>query len=156
VIIDELGYVPLSQTGAELLFEVFSQRYERGSTIVTSNLPFDEWTSVFGVRTAHRCAARPAYPSRPYPADECRQLQAQSEQAPLTPFQLGHSGGSSQPSLMPDEKPPVRGGFLPTSLMYFCSGEPMHFCSDVDGSAAPNGSPPTSEVIAPPSNAAAT
>ena len=48
LIIDELGYVPLSQTGAELLFEVFSQRYERGSTIVTSNLPFDEWTSVLG------------------------------------------------------------------------------------------------------------
>ena len=44
---DELGYVPLSQTGAELLFEVFSHRYERGSTIVTSNLPFDEWTGVF-------------------------------------------------------------------------------------------------------------
>ena len=48
LIIDELGYVPLSTTGAELLFEVFSQRYERGSTIVTSNLPFDEWTSIFG------------------------------------------------------------------------------------------------------------
>jgi len=48
LIIDELGYVPLSPTGAELLFEVFSQRYERGSTIVTSNLPFDEWTGVFG------------------------------------------------------------------------------------------------------------
>ena len=47
LIIDELGYVPLSPTGAELLFEVFSQRYERGSTMVTSNLPFDEWTSVF-------------------------------------------------------------------------------------------------------------
>jgi DNA replication protein DnaC len=40
--------VPLSQTGAELLFEIFSQRYERGATIVTSNLPFDEWASVFG------------------------------------------------------------------------------------------------------------
>ena len=48
LIVDELGYVPLSPTGAELLFETFSQRYERGSTVVTSNLPFDEWTSVFG------------------------------------------------------------------------------------------------------------
>jgi hypothetical protein len=48
LIIDELGYVPLSPTGAELLFEVFSQRYERGATIVTSNLPFVEWTSVLG------------------------------------------------------------------------------------------------------------
>jgi len=48
LIVDELGYVPLSPTGAELLFEVFSQRYERGSVIVTSNLPFDEWTSMFG------------------------------------------------------------------------------------------------------------
>src|SRR6185312_13075353 len=48
LIVDELGYVPLSQTGAELLFEIFSQRHERGSTIVTSNLPFEEWTSVFG------------------------------------------------------------------------------------------------------------
>jgi DNA replication protein DnaC len=48
LIIDELGYVPLSTIGAEPLFEVFSQRYERGSTIVTSNLPFDEWTGLFG------------------------------------------------------------------------------------------------------------
>ena len=48
LIIDELGFVPLSKSGAELLFEVFSQRYERGSTLVTSNLPFDEWTEVLG------------------------------------------------------------------------------------------------------------
>lgn len=48
LIIDELGFVPLSNTGAELLFEIFSQRYERGSILVTSNLPFDEWTEVFG------------------------------------------------------------------------------------------------------------
>ena len=48
LIIDELGFVPLSKTGAELLFEVISQRYERGSIIITSNLPFDEWTEVFG------------------------------------------------------------------------------------------------------------
>ncbi len=48
LIVDELGYVPLSATGAELLFETFSQRYERGSTIITSNLPFEDWTSVLG------------------------------------------------------------------------------------------------------------
>ena len=48
LVIDELGFVPLSKTGAELLFEVFSQRYERGATLVTSNLPFDEWTGIFG------------------------------------------------------------------------------------------------------------
>ena len=39
LIVDELGFVPLSKAGAEMLFEVFSQRYERGSTLVTSNLP---------------------------------------------------------------------------------------------------------------------
>ena len=48
LIIDELGFVPLSKTGAELLFELISQRYERGSTMITSNLPFDEWTETFG------------------------------------------------------------------------------------------------------------
>lgn len=48
LIIDELGFVPLSKTGAELLFEVFSRRYERAATLVTSNLPFNEWTEAFG------------------------------------------------------------------------------------------------------------
>jgi DNA replication protein DnaC len=48
LIIDELGYVSLSAAGAELLFEVVSQRYERGSIIITSDLPFDDWIDVFG------------------------------------------------------------------------------------------------------------
>ena len=48
LIIDELGFVPLSKTGAELLFELISQRYERGATLITSNLPFDDWTETFG------------------------------------------------------------------------------------------------------------
>lgn len=48
LIIDELGFLPLSKTGAELLFELISQRYERGATLITSNLPFDEWTDTLG------------------------------------------------------------------------------------------------------------
>jgi hypothetical protein len=58
--------VPFSTAGAELLFEVFSQRYERGSTIVTSNLPFEEWTSVFGAEPLDRRASRPADPPCPH------------------------------------------------------------------------------------------
>jgi DNA replication protein DnaC len=48
LIINELGYVPFSKTGAELLFEVLSARYEQGALIITSNLPFEEWPQVFG------------------------------------------------------------------------------------------------------------
>lgn len=48
LVVDELGYIPFSKVGAELLFETFSQRHERGSVLITSNLPFEEWTSVLG------------------------------------------------------------------------------------------------------------
>jgi hypothetical protein len=48
VIVDEFGYVPFSKIGAELLFEFFAERYERGSVMVTTNLPFDQWTEVLG------------------------------------------------------------------------------------------------------------
>jgi DNA replication protein DnaC len=48
LIVDELGFVPLSKTDAELLFEGFSQRNERTSTLVTSNLPFQELTEILG------------------------------------------------------------------------------------------------------------
>ena len=48
LIVDELGYVPFTAIGAELLFEIFSRSYAHGATLVTSNLPFDEWTSVLG------------------------------------------------------------------------------------------------------------
>jgi DNA replication protein DnaC len=64
LILDELGYVPASKVGAELLFEVISTAYERSSVIVTTNLPFEEWTTVLGSerltgatldRLTHRC-----------------------------------------------------------------------------------------------------
>lgn len=48
LIIDEVGYIPFSAEGAQLLFQVFSDRYEKGSLLITSNLPFGQWTTVFG------------------------------------------------------------------------------------------------------------
>ena len=48
LILDELGYVPFSKTGAELLFEVVSRAYERRSLVVTTNLPFQSWPEIMG------------------------------------------------------------------------------------------------------------
>ncbi len=47
LIVDELGYLPFANTDAELLFQVLSTRHEQASTIITTNLPFSEWTSIF-------------------------------------------------------------------------------------------------------------
>lgn len=64
LILDELGYVPASKVGAELLFDVISTSYERTSLIVTTNLPFEQWTEVLDNerltgatldRLTHRC-----------------------------------------------------------------------------------------------------
>lgn len=48
IILDEVGYVPFSQTGSELLFNVIADCYEQQSVVVTSNLEFGQWTSIFG------------------------------------------------------------------------------------------------------------
>lgn len=64
LILDELGYVPASKAGSELLFDIVSTAYERQSLIVTTNLPFESWTEVLGSerltgatldRLTHRC-----------------------------------------------------------------------------------------------------
>jgi len=47
IIIDELGFVPFSQQGAQILFNFIAQRYQRGSVLLTTNLPFTAWTQVF-------------------------------------------------------------------------------------------------------------
>ena len=56
VIADELGYVPLDKAGADLLFGFISQRYERCSLVVTTNLPFARWSEVFLDPTAAVCS----------------------------------------------------------------------------------------------------
>ena len=64
LILDELGYVPASKAGAELLFDVIGTAYERTSVVVTTNLPFEQWPEVLGSerltgaaldRLTHRC-----------------------------------------------------------------------------------------------------
>ena len=92
LIIDELGFVPLSTTGPELLFEAFSQRYERGSILVTTNLPFDEWTEVFGSERLTGTLPGPPHPPRPYPGDERRQLPPPPQPTERRPRGLGRSG----------------------------------------------------------------
>lgn len=47
LIVDELGYLPIDKLGADLLFQVFSQRYERGSTVITTNRPYKQWATIF-------------------------------------------------------------------------------------------------------------
>ena len=78
LIIDELGFVSLSPTGAELLFEVFSQCYERGSILVTTNLPLDEWTEVFGSERLTGALLDRRQPPPPAQPAECR-LRAQAD-----------------------------------------------------------------------------
>jgi len=64
LIIDELGFIPFSENGGRLLFDVFASRYERGSIAVSTNLSFEKWVQVFGSieltaalidRFTHRC-----------------------------------------------------------------------------------------------------
>jgi DNA replication protein DnaC len=87
LVLDELGYVPGSQSGAELLLDVISTAYERTSVIVTTNLPFERWTEVLGNerlvgatldRLTHRCHLLEAT-GESYRLREARQRQGESQ-----------------------------------------------------------------------------
>ncbi len=136
--------MPLSQTGAELLFEVFSQRYERGSTVVTSNLPFDEWTSVFGSeRLTGALLDRLTHHVNILQLNgNSYSIRASADHTVPVPIRrriisTKSDTGRNGPAW----------GLLPASLMYFCLGRPMHHCSGVDTAAACN-RPPLARIPA--------
>ena len=90
LVLDEFGYVPTSQVGGELLFDVISTAYERTSVLVTTNLPFERWTEVLGNerlvgatldRLTHRCHLLEAT-GESYRVREARERQRAREAQP--------------------------------------------------------------------------
>ncbi|HKB41778.1 MAG TPA: ATP-binding protein, partial [Gemmataceae bacterium] len=88
LVLDEFGYVPASQVGAELLFDVISTAYEKTSVIVTTSLPFERWTEVLGNerlvgatldRLTHRCHLLEAT------GESCRLGEARQRQSQAPP-----------------------------------------------------------------------
>ena len=134
LIIDELGFVPLSKTGAELLFELISQRYERGSTLITSNLPFDEWTETFGSerltgalldRLTHHVSILEMN------GESYRLAQSQARKARPNPRQKRQSGCWRPPLGL---RPPGARQH-PDQVAWFCSAQWTTFTPPLTGSA---------------------
>lgn len=103
LVLDELGYVPTSKVGAELLFDVISTAYERTSIIVTTNLPFEQWTEVLGSerlvgatldRLTHRCHILEATGESYRLKDAKRRRRSGSVARPTASSKAGKGGGS--------------------------------------------------------------
>ncbi|MBB5066881.1 ATP-binding protein [Granulicella mallensis] len=79
IVIDELGYVPLAEVAAELLFQVVAERAKKAAVIVTTNLPFSEWPQVF--TNARLCKAMRSIdsPTRPASSTQVQSLTASEE-----------------------------------------------------------------------------
>ena len=73
LIIDELGYLPIDKFGADLLFQIFSRRYERGSAVVTTNRAYKHWPEVFN-NDSTLTSALLAHPPR-YSTPLCHEFQ---------------------------------------------------------------------------------
>jgi len=78
IVIDEVGYVPLAEIAAELIFQVISDRAEKAALILTTNLPFSEWTQVFTNTRLLPCAVGSGDGSGAYHRDRDGQLSVQT------------------------------------------------------------------------------
>ena len=87
LVLDELGYVPMGKAGAELLFDVMSRAYERMSLIVTTNLPFEQWTEVLDNERLTGSDLGSLDPSVSYRGDRRRELSLEGR--PSRPTTLG-------------------------------------------------------------------
>lgn len=106
IIIDELGFVPFSQQGAQMLFTFISQRYQRASLLITTNLPFTEWTQVFqdtrllGAlldRLTHHCHILE------FRGESHRFRQSQAQHASSLPPPISHQLADELPDVAPEE-----------------------------------------------------
>jgi DNA replication protein DnaC len=100
LILDELGYVPASKAGAELLFDVIGTAYERTSVVVTTNLPFEQWPEVLGSerltgaaldRLTHRCTILETG-SESYRLRDAKRRGRSAAGSPPRPIDAGPSG----------------------------------------------------------------
>jgi len=126
LILDELGYVPASKIGSELLFDVISSAYECQSLIVTTNLPFENWTEVLSSerltgatldRLTHRCPPKREHCSKP-PARATDFVMRSDENRRLT--QAGPAQSRSHEQAPRSELPATLQRVIP-------SGRALHF-----------------------------